>query len=223
MDVVKYSRFDFEKLDTNKIQRILDTGELDCLTPEEREYYGLMEMVRGLRARMRTPNGKIVTKAGIIKLLKSDAYGLSDWMARRVYEDSINFFYSQDNVNPRAFANLYADKCEKWADSMFLMGNTREAKNFLKMAAELRGCYQQPEAEIPDELLNQKQVVIYTTKPSDLGVPEANREELEAFIDSIPDIPTITRDKIKEDAKVKKFDLKKRMLDDIKEFADEEE
>ena len=139
-NLIKPSRIDFDKVDINQIQRILSTGTLEALAPDEREYYSLMEMVRGLRARMRI-NGKLVTKAGIIRLLKSEPYGLSDWMARQVYADSLNFFYTQDNVRPQAFANLYAEKAENWANTVFLMGNVKEAKNLLKLAAELRGCY----------------------------------------------------------------------------------
>lgn len=101
-------------------------------------------------------NGKLVTKAGIIRLLKSEPYGLSDWMARQVYADSLNFFYTQDNVRPQAFANLYAEKAENWANTVFLMGNVKEAKNLLKLAAELRGCYKDQQTEIPEELLYRK-------------------------------------------------------------------
>ena len=48
-------------------------------------------------------------------------------------------------------------------------------------------------------------------------------EELEEFIDAIPEIPVIVRDNIKEDARIKAFDLKKRMLYDIKEFGEDNE
>lgn len=168
-------------------------------------------------------NGKLVTKAGIIRLLKSEPYGLSDWMARQVYADSLNFFYTQDNVRPQAFANLYAEKAENWANTVFLMGNVKEAKNLLKLAAELRGCYKDQQAEIPEELLSQKSTVIYTTSRKDLGVPEIDRKELEEFIDAIPEIPVIVRENIKEDARIKAFDLKKRMLYDIKEFGEDNE
>ena len=177
-NLIKPSRIDFDKVDINQIQRILSTGTLEALAPDEREYYSLMEMVRGLRARMRI-NGKLVTKAGIIRLLKSEPYGLSDWMARQVYADSLNFFYTQDNVRPQAFANLYAEKAENWANTVFLMGNVKEAKNLLKLAAELRGCYKDQQTEIPEELLSQKSTVIYTTSRKDLGVPEIDRKELE--------------------------------------------
>ena len=89
----KPSRINFEAVDSNQITRILKTGDIDSLTPAEREYFDLMKLVRGLHARMMVPGSeRIVTKSGIIKLLKSDAYGLSDWMARQVYTDALNFF-----------------------------------------------------------------------------------------------------------------------------------
>lgn len=221
MNLVKPTRIDFERVDLNQITRMLSTGDLEALPEAERAYYELMEMVRGLRARMRY-NGKVITKAGIIKLLKSDIYGLSDWMARQVYADSINFFYTDENIRPEAFANLYAEKMEKWADSMFLMGKGEEASRILERAAKLRLRFASTETEIPEELLNRKQVVLYTTKRSDLGVPDTDLRELEEFIDDIPDIPVIVRERLKEDAQIKKFNLKKRMLEDAEEFSEDD-
>lgn len=221
MNLIKPTRIDFERIDLNQITRILSTGDLDALPEAERTYYELMEMVRGLRARMRY-NSKVITKAGIIKLLKSGTYGLSDWMARQVYSDSINFFYAQENIRPEAFANLYAEKLEKWADSMFLMGKGEEASRILERAAKLRLRFASTETEIPEELLNRKQVVLYTTKRSDLGVPDTDLQELEEFIDDIPDIPVVVRERLKEDAQIKKFNLKKRMLEDAEEFNEDD-
>lgn len=129
MNLVKPTRIDFERIDLSQITRMLSTGDLEALPEAERAYYELMEMVRGLRARMKY-NGKVITKAGIIKLLKSDIYGLSDWMARQVYADSINFFYTDENIRPEAFANLYAEKMEKWTDSMFLMGKGKKLREY---------------------------------------------------------------------------------------------
>ena len=106
---------------------------------------------------------------------------------------------------------------------MCIRDSVKEAKNLLKLAAELRGCYKDQQTEIPEELLSQKSTVIYTTSRKDLGVPEIDRKELEEFIDAIPEIPVIVRDNIKEDARIKAFDLKKRMLYDIKEFGEDNE
>lgn len=220
----KPSRIDFESVDSHQIERILQTGDLGSLTPAERDYFELMELVRGLNARMMLPGGnKIVTKAGIIKILKSDMYGLSDWMARRVYSDALNFFYAVDDVRPRAWANLYAERLDKLGSLAASMGKLKEAKSYFVEAAKLRGCYEEQSTEIPQELLDAAPVLIYTSDPESMGAPKADRKELEAFIDAIPDIPEISRRRVKEDAGIKKRDLLERMITDVKEFGDEDE
>lgn len=217
----KPSRIDFEKIDPTSLNRILSTGDLECLTPEEREYFSFMEMVRGLRARMLLPGGrKIVTKAGIIKLLKNN-YGFSDWMARRIYDDAINFFYSESTVTPRAWANLYAEKLEKMADLAFTGGKFKEGRALMNDAAKLRGCFYEATPEIPEELLQPRTAIIYTSNAAALGAPSADRRELEAFIDEIPEIPQLTRQRVKEDAGILPKNLLKRMAEDVKEFTDE--
>lgn len=217
----KPSRIDFEKIDPTSLNRILSTGDLECLTPEERKYFSFMELVRGLRARMLLPGGrKIVTKAGIIKLLKNN-YGFTDWMARRIYDDAINFFYSESTVTPRAWANLYAEKLEKMADLAFTAGKFKEGRALMNDAAKLRGCFDEANPEIPEELLQPRTAIIYTSNAAALGAPSADRRELEAFIDTIPEIPQLTRQRVKEDAGILPKNLLKRMAEDVKEFADE--
>lgn len=220
----KPSRIDFEAVDSHQIERILSTGDLDSLTPAERDYFELMEAVRGLNARMMLPGGnRIVTKAGIIKILKSDVYGLSDWMARRVYADALNFFYAVDDVRPRAWANLYAERLDKLGNLAASMGKLKEAKSYFVEAAKLRGCYEEQGAEIPQELLDAAPVVVYTSDAESMGAQKADRKELEAFIDSIPDIPEISRRRVKEDAGIKQRNLLERMVSDIKDFGEDEE
>lgn len=220
----KPSRIDFEAIDSHQIERILRTGDLESLTPAERDYFELMEMVRGLNARMMLPGGnRLVTKAGIIKLLKSDVYGLSDWMARRVYADALNFYYAVDDVRPRAWANLYAERFDKLGNLAASMGKLKEAKGYFVEAAKLRGCYEKQDAEIPKELLDAAPVVLYTPDAESMGAPKADRKELEAFIDSLPDIPEISRRRVKEDAGIVRRNLVERMVADIKEFGEDEE
>ena len=132
-EIVKPSRIDFDNMDLNQIQRIYSSGSLSELTAAEQVYYSLMEKVRGLRARMKF-NDKLVTKAGIIRNLK-EADGLTDYQARRVYADALNFFYDTEEVRPKAWANLYAEKCENFANMLFTMGKPKEALRYLKMAA----------------------------------------------------------------------------------------
>ena len=220
---IKPSRLDFSNIDMLSLSRIVKTGDLSSLTPAERSYYDMMEMVRGLNARMRLPGGdRIASKAGIIKLLKGEPYGLSDWMARQVYADSLNFFYQDEGVSVQAWRNIYAEKMDKLGDIAVTMGRLKEAKGYFHEAAKLRGCFDAVAPEIPEELLDQTPVVIYTADPVSMGAAAADRKKLEAFIDSIPDLPAAARKRVKEDAGIDRLDLLQRMLDDQKEFADED-
>lgn len=219
----KPSKINFDGIDRSQIERILRGGSLDSLTPGERRYFELMELVRGLRARMMMPSGdRVVTKAGIIKLLKSEAYGLTDWMARQVYSDSLNFFYSEEGVSPRAWANFYAERLDKLADLSIATGKAKEAKAFIVEAAKLRGCYKESAPEVPRELLDAEPIVIYATNPEDMGVSRADRAELEGLIDSLPEITDARRNRVKEDAGIRRRNLYNAMIEDVKEYGEED-
>ncbi len=140
----------------------------------------------------------------------------------RVYSDALNFFYSVDDVTPRAWRNLYAERLDNMANLSASMGKMKEARSFMVEAAKLRGCYEDQAPEIPQELLDAAPTVIYTADPESMGAPKADRKELEAFIDSIPDIPEISLRRVKEDAGITKRNLLSRMIEDAKEFGDEE-
>ena len=216
------SRIDFERIDMNEIRRILKTGDMSSLTAEEVEDFHLMDAVRGWRARTMTPDGKkIVTKAAIIKVLRQ-AYGLSDFMARRIYSDAIDFFYADADASSAAWRNLYAEKAENMANTAVAMGGMKEALSFLKLAAELRGCFKEEQESIPQELLDRKPLVVYTGDASALGASKTDRKELEAFIDSIPDTPEAVRTRLKQDAGVQKRNLLQRLIEDGKEFAEDD-
>lgn len=70
-------------------------------------------------------------------------------------------------------------------------------------------------------MLEPKTTIIYTADAKALGAPAPDRKELEAFIDALPDVPDIVRLRAKEDAGIEKKNILKRMIDDVKEFADE--
>lgn len=102
------------------------------------------------------------------------------------------------------------------------MGRLREAKSLLTEAAKLRGCYDDAAPEIPVELLEQAPVVVYTADPVSLGAPKADRNELEAIIDAIPELPETARTRVKEDAGIIRRNLLDRMMEDVKEYGTEE-
>ena len=75
-------------------------------------------------------------------------------------------------------------------------------------------------------LLPQNRVPVIAPPDADattLGAPAADRDEVNEFIDSIPDVPRMTVDRVKEDAGIAKKNLLKRMIEDAKEFGEEAE
>lgn len=222
MNSILPSKINFKDIDIGKITQVLSTGSVTMLSPAEQAYYDLMVMVRGFIMRHKTPAGAPMTKAAIIRFLK-EQYKCSDWTARQIYNDTINFFYAVDDVTPKAWANLYADKLDKLAEAAVSVGNLKLAGRLMEKAAHLRGADKAAEivAEQADEL-PPPTTVIYTTKAADLGLPEPDEAEIVEIIDSVPNIPQLVRDNLKEDAGVKKMDLKKRLLYDQKNFGSTE-
>lgn len=216
-------RPDFDNINMELLGGIVKSGTLENLPVEYQEYYSLMDLVRGLRARG-SFQGKIIQKAGIIKLLKGNPYNLTDYQARRLYEDAINFFYSYENVNTEAYANLYAEKLESAA---VLALETNQLDNYhrlIKEAATLRGCYKPKPDEIPKELYR-KPFVVYTTEIEDVGVSGEDLKELERMLDELPDIPVLKRDRLKSEAGVSgyKFEILKQIAEDYEEFGNDGE
>lgn len=213
---------DFNSINPTMLSSILKTGSLVNLPYEYQEYYSIMEKVRDLRAKA-VYNGKLITKGGIIRLLQN-THQLSMFEARRVYDDALNFFYVQDNVKPQAFANLYADQLDD-AAAIALKTNQLETFERLKMsAAKLRGCFEKKAPEIPEGAY-QKQVVIYSLSPKDIGVEPQDKKEVERFLDSLPDIPAIKMQRAKSDAGVDgyKFNILRNMAEDIDDFVEDED
>lgn len=212
----------FEDLNINHLSAVLKSGTLSALPDEYQEYYSVLEKVRGLRAKG-TYNKKLISKTGIIKLIKSE-YDVSDYTARKIYDDSINFFYSQDNILPEAFANLYADKLDE-AAQLALHSNQLEAFEKLTMsAAKLRKCFEKKAPEIPKEMYI-KPVVIYTTSAEEVGLIPEDMKNVEKLLDSLPDIPSIKMQRVKAEAGVPgyKFNVLRNIAEDQEEFVDEED
>ena len=211
---------DFEAIQPETLALVLKKGSLVDLPQEYQEYYSLMELVRGLRAKA-VYNEKVVTKSSIIKLLKSQ-YGMNDYQARRVYDDSLNFFYSSENVRKDAFANLYADQLDEAASLALATNQLDNFERLKKLSAKLRGLFEPKLPEIPKELYR-KTFTIYTMDVKDVGMEPENVKELERIIDELPEVPTVKMDRLKSEAGIPGYDFNilQMMAEDAEEYGDE--
>lgn len=188
---------EIEGVELEVIQEYIESGRTKEMPEEIARYLNLMEVVRGMHLRQKS-------RAFCIKLLKSDVYRLSDYLARKLYNDAINFFYSDNDIRKEAWRNIYAEKIEKAA--AVVMDTAKSSKDleiYTKMlieAAKLRGLNEPDEKELPSELF-EKPVKIYEVTPESLGMETVDRRHLAEMIDSLP-LTEIQKKAIRRDAAV---------------------
>lgn len=183
-----------ERVDLNLLQDYINAGKTETLPDDLVVYLELLEVVRSLY-------NKYETKNFIIKTLMSPVYGLSRYLAHRLYVDSINFFYADNEVKQKAWEKVYADHLDNLAYYALEKDDLETARRCFLDAAKLRGVGREEKADIPEEMLN-RPVVIYTIDAARAGIPAASRRELAEFIDNIPEISERERVRVKKDAGV---------------------
>lgn len=183
-----------ERVDLNLLQDYINAGKTETLPDDLVVYLELLEVVRSLY-------NKYETKNFIIKTLMSPVYGLSRYLAHRLYVDSINFFYADNEVKQKAWEKVYADHLDNLAYYALEKDDIETARRCFLDAAKLRGVGREEKADIPEEMLN-RPVVIYTIDAARAGIPAASRRELAEFIDNIPEISERERVRVKKDAGV---------------------
>lgn len=198
-----------ENCDLNLLQSYIQTGKVDALPDEIVIYLELLELVRSLY-------NKYETKNFIVNTLMSPVYGLSRHFAHRIYFDSLNFFYTDNDVKQKAWEKIYADHLDNLAYYALEKDDIETARRCFIDAAKFRGVGREEKSEIPAEMLN-KPIVIYSIDPARAGIPTASRRELAEFIDNLPEISERERIRMKRDAGV----IETTLFEDIVNVAED--
>lgn len=181
-----------------QLQAYVMTGKTGELSDELINYLSHLELVRSM-------NDKYQSRAGIVRILTSAAYGYSDYAARKLYADALNFFYSDNQVKREAWGNIYADRLDNLALLAIEDNRWDVAKECFKEAAKMR-MGSEPTNTVPDELFDRRPV-FYTLNPEQVGLPgKVNRHKLARWIDQLPDIDENERRRIHRDGMTGKAD-----------------
>lgn len=181
-----------DDLQYDKLQSFIINGKQNDLPEELVVYMSHLELVRSMY-------DKYQSKNAIIKVLRSPVYGYTEYMARKIFAEALNFFYADNAVKREAWGNIYADKLDNLALLAIESDDWEGARRCFADAAKLR-MTDEDKNEIPDELLDRRPV-FYTLNPEDVGLPgKVNRHKLARWIDSLPDIDQADRKRIHRDA-----------------------
>ena len=194
-----------DNITLDSIQLYVSQGkELPAL---QQKYLDVMEMIRGLYM-------KYEKRTFIINLLKAKPYELSATSAYRVYNDSINFFFSDNRIKKESWKNIYATRFEQAAEVAWNSGDMETFRRCIRDAAEVRGVFKDEPPSLP-EGINDTRPVIYVFDTEKIGIPRANRRELAKFIDEL-DISDLDKYRSKRDLQIE--DIEFTIFEDEKKF-----
>ncbi|MDM1536371.1 hypothetical protein [Myroides odoratimimus] len=193
-------KISMDQVDIKDIYDFMERGDVNNAPIHIVEYLELLDKVRGMNLRI----DKFGSKEAIVKhLILVDK--LSRYKANQVYDEAIEYFYSDSTISKQAWRSLYAEKADKALNfAMLQIRDINDASKVAKMAhdiAILRGINEPDKEKLPDELFL-KQFVVYSTDAETLGLPKANRNVLAEFIDSLPELTEKERIRIKQEAEI---------------------
>lgn len=189
---------DLRDIELDEIYDFIENGVPTDDKSETMVYMLEMDKVRGMALRI----DKFASKDAIVNhLIKVDKY--SRYFATKLYNNTMEYFYCDTTISKSAWRNIYAEKMEKVINfSIRVMKDTSDASKIGKMIAELGKMRQldQPDMDdFPSELFD-RPFKLYTLDPEMAGIPKADRRELSAFIDKLPELTELEKDTIRREA-----------------------
>ena len=192
---------DITDLSLEQIYEYMDRGFQSKSIPEEIvNYLDAMDKVRAMRLRF----DRWGSKDAIVDYLIG-IEGYSRYMATKLYNQTVEFFYVDATASKEALLNDLFQKMEKNLHFAIAMAkDTRDAAQVQKMMIEMKDMIKEiyPDKDGLPEELEFRPIKIYTQKPEEVGLPPVNRSELKKMIEEYPDLHEVVIQKIKEEAGV---------------------
>ena len=200
----------FEKSYFETLQDYIASGCTIELTGDELDYYNALYALVGINRKYGKDNA--------IAFLMHEPFNVERMRARQMYSEAINLFYLNDTIENNAHRNMVFDNLMKAAHVVLQNAvNSKDMEvygNLTVQAARIKQL-DRPDPVKPKEL-DEKPFKVYDLDPAKVGLPSANRDLLAAQIDSMPDIPSREKVRLKRDANVVDIDFEE-MLDDQEE------
>lgn len=219
-EIVRDKSFTISKLDLfggsekegafERIQEFIANGSKGTLSGNEQVYIQLLNLIYSLDGQY----GKRRT----IKFLTTPPFDIPYQRASDIYSEAMELFYCNRNVSKEAMRNKLADQF----DSLYIAArdsakNTKDyerAANILVCKAKALQVDRDDPVRLPAELY-QPMYRLLSVTPEAIGLPAANRDELERQIDGVLAPESIKR-RLKVDAGIRDLDIVK-YLENAKE------
>ena len=219
-DIVRDKSFSISKLDLfggaekegafERIQEYIASGSKGDLSDKERVYIDLLTLVYSLDGQY----GKRRT----VRFLTSEPFGLPYQRAADIYSEAMELFYCNRKVSKDALRNKMADQFDTLyvaaRDAAKTSKDYAVAADILANKARALQLDKDDPAKLPAEIY-QPMFRLLSATPESIGLPAANRDELERQIDTVV-APEAVKRRLRTDAGITDLDIVK-YLEDAKE------
>lgn len=190
------NKVDVMALTADQIKEMALTMDCKSLPTEVVEYIGLMEKARDWHYQLKS-------RLYVIKHLKLEYFAknreeLSDYHARQIYDNAINYYYADRTIRKEAWRNMLAEKYQVCAQLCFDRNDFEGHRKYLEAIERVMRLNEKEEDTVDPRLLDRR-VFIYVVSGKELGIPEVDRQELARLIDNY-DIREHQKVKIKREA-----------------------
>lgn len=215
-DLMRDRSFQLSKLDLfggadseDIIRKIVDyynSGEASNLSGKEQLYLELLQMIYSFEIQF----GRRKT----IHLLTSPPYNMSHDKAANLHAEAIEMFNGGRRNTKEALkhhtANAYDTLYHAILDSASSPKDYALAASILDKKVKLLEL-DKPEPVLPPDDQYQKVIRLSTSNPEEIGLPEANRDELAAQIDSLDSLTEAEKNFLRQDAGIVDMDIVERL------------
>lgn len=219
-DIVRDKSFSISKLDLfggaekegafERIQEYIASGSKGDLSDKERVYIDLLTLVYSLDGQY----GKRRT----VRFLTSEPFGLPYQRAADIYSEAMELFYCNRKVSKDALRNKMADQFDTLyvaaRDAAKTSKDYAVAADILVNKARALQLDRDDPAKLPAEIY-QPMFRLLSATPESIGLPAANRDELERQIETVV-APEAVKRRLRTDAGITDLDIVK-YLEDAKE------
>lgn len=215
-DLMRDRSFQLSKLDLfggadseDIIRKIVDyynSGEASDLSGKEQLYLELLQMIYSFEIQF----GRRKT----IHLLTSPPYNMSHDKAANLHAEAIEMFNGGRRNTKEALkhhtANAYDTLYHAILDSASSPKDYALAASILDKKVKLLEL-DKPEPVLPPDDQYRKVIRLSTSNPEEVGLPEANRDELAAQIDSLDSLTEAEKNFLRQDAGIVDMDIVERL------------
>jgi hypothetical protein len=194
-------KFDFKKSYFEKLHDYIQSGSKSELTEEENQYLDILYLLNNIRRKYGKENA--------IAFIQKAPYNIQYRRARLMYDEAINLFYLDDNIERQAHKNMLFEELMSAAKVVLMTAEGSKDMevygDLVAKAHKIKGLDQPEQPKIPEELYK-KQVKVYMIESKYVGLEGADRNELAERIDAM-EIQEREKKRVRQEARITDIDF----------------